>query len=406
MKRAVLNIFLTLALTLALAVTAFAQDEPDRFAGREVPESVEALKLDTPVELSDVAGPTLDRSLIGAEGESKVIIRLSADSVAEAKGKGKALGLAKKEVDSQQDAFLSRVYQVDPNARVVGEVQLVLNAVFLEVDSAALPKLAQDPAVVRIAPVADYELDLSETVPQIGAAAVQAAGIDGSGVRVAVLDSGIDYYHAALGGSGDPADYAADDPTIIEAGTFPTAKVVGGYDFTGSVWPAGPELPDPDPLDDGPEAGHGTHVGHIVGGVGGVAPGADLYAVKVCSSISTACSGVALIQGMEFAADPDGDGDPADHVDVINMSLGSDYGQPFDDDLAVAVDNATSVGILTVASAGNGADKPYVNGTPASAATALSVAQTQVTSAALQLITVGGVDYPAVFQPWSVPPAG
>ena len=406
MKRAVLNIFLTLALTLALAVTAFAQDEPDRFAGREVPESVEALKLDTPVELSDVAGPTLDRSLIGANGESKVIIRLSADSVAEAKGKGKALGLAKKEVDSQQDAFLSRVYQVDPNARVVGEVQLVLNAVFLEVAAAALPKLAQDPAVVRIAPVADYELDLSETVPQIGAAAVQAAGIDGSGVRVAVLDSGIDYYHAALGGSGDPADYAADDPTIIEAGTFPTAKVVGGYDFTGSVWPAGPELPDPDPLDDGPEAGHGTHVGHIVGGVGGVAPGADLYAVKVCSSISTACSGVALIQGMEFAADPDGDGDPADHVDVINMSLGSDYGQPFDDDLAVAVDNATSVGILTVASAGNGADKPYVNGTPASAATALSVAQTQVTSAALQLITVGGVDYPAVFQPWSVPPAG
>ena len=109
---------------------------------------------------------------------------------------------------------------------------------------------------------------------------------------------------------------------------------------------------------------------------------------------------------MEFAVDPDGDGDPSDHVDIINMSLGALYGQPFDDDLSVAVDNATALGVLTVASAGNSADKPYVTGTPSSAATALSVAQTQVPSAALQLIDVDGVDYPAVFQPWSVPLAG
>jgi minor extracellular serine protease Vpr len=42
-------------------------------------------------------------------------------------------------------------------------------------------------------------------------------------------------------------------------------------------------MPDPDPLDDGSAAGHGTHVGHIIGGMGGVAPGVDLYAVKICS---------------------------------------------------------------------------------------------------------------------------
>ena len=70
---------------------------------------------------------------------------------------------------------------------------------------------------------------------------------------------------------------------------------------------------------------------------------------------------------MEFAADPNGDGKVKDRVDIINMSLGSDYGQPFDDDLSAAVDNATAFGILTVASAGNGSDKPYVAGTPASA---------------------------------------
>ena len=66
--------------------------------------------------------------------------------------------------------------------------------------------------------------------------------------------------------------------------------------------------PDPDPLDAGTGGGHGTHVAHIIGGVGGVAPGVSLYAVKVCSSVSTSCSGIALIQGMEFAVDPNGDG--------------------------------------------------------------------------------------------------
>jgi hypothetical protein len=111
---------------------------------------------------------------------------------------------------------------------------------------------------------------------------------------------------------------------------------------------------------------------------------------------------------MEFAADPNGDGRPNDRVDVINMSLGSSYGQPFDDDLAAAVDNATKLGILTVASAGNSADKPYANGTPAGADTALSVAQTAVPSGfqpLMQITAPAGITgtFPAVFQPWSAP---
>jgi len=220
-----------------------------------------------------------------------------------------------------------------------------------------------------------------------------------------VLDSGIDYLHEAFGGSGNPADFAANDPDVIEPGSFPTARVVGGYDFVGSNWPNAPEAPDPDPLDKGSGGGHGTHVADIIGGSKGVAPGVDLYGVKVCSSVSSSCSGIALIQGMEFAADPDGDGDPSDRVDIINMSLGSSYGQAFDDDLALAVNNATALGILTVASAGNSSDKPYATGTPSAAATAISVAQTQVPSAGLQLISAAGSDYAAVFQPWSASPA-
>lgn len=409
MKRKMVYALMAAVLIFANTASVFAQEGgPDRFTGRELPANLEALRLDSPVQAQDIMGNVLDRSLIGVSGSSRVIIRLSAEAGADAFSRGSDTHKAKDTVKAQQDAFINRVLQVDPSARVIGRVQLVMNAVFVEVDASALPTLAEDSRVLRIAPVGNYEMDLSETVPYIGATAVQTAGYDGSGVSVAVLDSGIDYFHAALGGSGNPADFAANDPNVIEPGSFPTAKVVGGYDFVGSDWPNTPEAPDSDPLDDGPGGGHGTHVGHIIGGVGGVAPGVDLYAVKVCSSVATSCSGIALIQGMEFAVDPNGDGKTKDHVDIINMSLGSQYGQPFDDDLSYAVNRATLLGVLTVASAGNSGDKPYANGTPASAATALSVAQTSVPSAFLQFMRVNspaGIagDYLAVFQPWSAP---
>jgi len=409
MKRKFFYVLMALVLILSSTSAVFAQQGgPDRLTGRELPAKLEELRLDTPVEMDGLSANVLDEALFGAEGPSKVIIQLSADSGATAFAKGKDEAKAKNIVMLQQAAFLNSVFAVDPNANILGQVQLVLNAVFVEVDASVLPLLAQDTRVVRIAPVGNYEIDLSETVPYIGATAVQANGITGKGIKVAVLDSGIDYTHAALGGSGNPADFAANNPDIIEPGTFPTAKVVGGYDFVGSNWPNVAEAPDPDPLDKGAGGGHGTHVAHIIGGVGGVAPGVSLYAVKVCSSVSTACSGIALIQGMEYAADPNGDGKVKDRVDLINMSLGSDYGQPFDDDLSVAVNNATKFGILTVASAGNGSDKPYVAGTPANASTALSVAQTSVPSAFLPLMQVIAPapivgQYPAIFQPWSAP---
>ena len=406
MNKLLLSLAVGSVLTVSSVASAQDQARADRLSAQALPASIQSLKLDSPVSMGGVDPASLARSPLFVDGDNKVLIRLASPSVAKQKARGKSAQKARQALQDEQADLLAEVLALDPNARILGQTQLVLNAVFVEVDRSALDALAGNPAVQRIVPVANYELDLSETVPYIGATAVQADGVDGSGVSVAVLDSGIDYYHAALGGSGNPADYAADDPNIIEPGTFPTAKVVGGYDFVGSLWPAAPEAFDPDPLDDGPAAGHGTHVAHIIGGAGSVAPGADLYGVKVCSSISSSCSGLALIMGMEFSVDPDMDGDPSDAVDIINMSLGSSYGQAFDDDLSAAVDNATALGVLTVSSAGNGSNKPYVNGTPSSAPTALSVAQTQVPSAALQLITVDGEDYPAVFQPWSVPLAG
>ena len=403
-KKTILILFLLGLLVFSLPTSA--QTGPDR--DRPIPDAIAGLKLAQPVEVTNLSLGVLDTSLAGVNGEQRVIIRLSTASVGEQKKLGSEARNVKGQIEAEQDALLARIRAVDPNATVLAQLQVVMNALLVEVDAAALTQLAKDPAVIRIAPVGSYEIDLADTVPYIGASAVQAEGIDGSGIRVAVLDSGIDYTHAALGGSGDVADFTGNDPNVIEPGTFPTAKVVGGYDFVGSNWPNTPEQPDPDPLDDGPANGHGTHVSDIIGGTYGVAPGVDLYAVKVCSSVSTSCSGVALIQGMEFAVDPNGDGDPHDHVDIVNMSLGSNYGQPFDDDLSLAVDNASDIGVLTVASSGNSSDKPYITGSPAAAETALSVAQTAMPRDFLPFMeavapaSIAG-NYRAVFQPWAAP---
>ncbi|MFK7828258.1 MAG: S8 family serine peptidase [Congregibacter sp.] len=406
-QRARTNLYRGLALALATMAPGFiaSSQAQDRLADRMAVASSErfaALKLATPLQQGLV-----DSGALTPTQRINVLVRLTGEPAARLSDTSQAAILARKaELEAQQSSFLSRAEQLAPGFRSVTSTQMVLNAVILEVEAGQVATLLGDNAVSGVTRVNDYELDLSETVPYIGAAAVQAAGVDGSGVKVAVFDSGIDYYHAALGGSGDTAEYEADNPNIIEPGTFPTAKVAGGFDFTGSVWPDGPETPDPDPLDDGPASGHGTHVADIIAGIGGVAPGADLYSIKVCSSISSSCSGIALIQGMEYAVDPNGDGDVSDAMDIINMSLGSNYGQPFDDDLSTAVDNATALGVLTVASAGNSSDKPYITGTPSAAPTALSVAQTQVPSAELPFITVDGVEYQGVFQPFSVPPTG
>jgi minor extracellular serine protease Vpr len=407
------NGLLILALAMSMSSSAIAQEKPDR----QLPESVSVLKMDDPLVLEEAqVVMKIESSLLSAEGKQRVSVRLSEPEVAQVAAKSANRGEQQRQlarVKAQQENAAAKAVRMDADLRVLGTAQKALNVLLLEVDAAALREIAALPEVVSISKIKDYELDLSETVPYIGATAVQAMGYDGSGVRVAVLDTGIDYLHWNLGGSGDPAEFAANDPTIIEPGTFPTAKVVGGYDFVGDLWPSlGPEMPDPDPLDSGPGRGHGTHVADIIAGKSadgmhvGVAPNADLYAVKVCSSVSTSCSGVALLQAMDFVLDPNGDGDLSDRVDIVNMSLGSVYGQAYDDDLSMAVENAAAVGVLTVASAGNSADKPYVTGSPAASPSALSVAQTNVPSALQPLLeivsptAIAGL-IPAEHQPWS-----
>ena len=297
------------------------------------------------------------------------------------------------DVQSHQDSLMRRILAM--GGKEMGRVRVVYNAVIVRVDASKLQTIASDPEVAAIRPVGQYQVRDSDTNPYIGATAVQHEGIDGTGVRVAVLDSGIDYTHKDLGGPGTAAAYqaaAGSAPDYANAASlnkyFPTSKVVGGYDFVGDTWkgdgtPNDVLTPDPNPID---IQGHGTHVSDILGGRSkdgthvGVAPGVELYAYKVCSSVTVECNGVALLEGLERALDPNGNGSIDDAVDIVSLSLGKPYGQ-IQDDLSYASANAVHAGVVVVAASGNDGDKPYVTGSPGSTPEVISVAETVMPNA-------------------------
>jgi subtilisin family serine protease len=218
----------------------------------------------------------------------------------------------------------------------------------------------------------------------IGAHKVQTElGVKGQGMRVGILDTGIDYTHAMFGGTGTEEAFNENNPDEVEEGSFPTAKVAGGIDLVGTKYNSGaPDFelhvpkPDADPIDEG---GHGSHVGGTVAGIGdgintysGVAPEATLYAIKVFGAEGSTGDAV-IIAALEYSADPNKDDDPADQLDVINLSLGSSYGTPHIL-YSLAMKNLVIGGTTVVASGGNSGHKSYIVGAPGTTTEAISVA--------------------------------
>lgn len=309
-------------------------------------------------------------------------------------------------VKAQQDKVIGQARGL--GAKALGRASRAANVVAMTIPANKLADLVKISGVVSVKPMAKYETQadaggsgsLAQAADYLQATAPRQQGIDGRGVKVAVLDSGVDYTHAYLGGPGTTAAYEA---CFAQATTLPTGacaalfgptapKVKGGYDFVGETWDGSvdpTEDPDPNPID---EEGHGTHVSDIIGGRSadgthkGIAPGVDLYAVKVCSAVATSCSGVAILQGIDWSMDPNGDGDISDAMDVMNLSLGSSYGQE-QDDSTVAINTAVRAGIVAVISAGNSADRPFIVGSPSTAERAISVAQTALPDDKLYTIT-------------------
>ena len=298
-------------------------------------------------------------------------------------------------IKGAQQRVLARLASFGRNARVLYTVQTAYNGIAARVDASVVPQLRNHADVKGVYALPIHTIDNSSSVPFIKGASAWSAtsGASGDGVRIAVIDTGVDYLHANFGGPGTAAAFTANNRNIIEPGTFPTAKVVGGLDFAGDAYTgANAPIPDPDPLDCN---GHGSHVAGTATGFGvngdgttflgpwdgstpfssftigpGVAPRAQLYALKVFG-----CSGSTGLttQAINWAVDPNGDGDPSDHVDVINMSLGSNFGTA-NDASAAASSNAVLAGVIVVTSAGNSGDTHFITSSPGTSTRAISVA--------------------------------
>ena len=168
----------------------------------------------------------------------------------------------------------------------------------------------------------DAELDDSWGAKRIGAGIVHDAGSKGTGIKVAIIDTGIYTDH-------------------------PDLRVLGGMNYvpkmTGPPWK---RLPDPDDRDD--DNGHGTHCAGIVAaldddsGVVGVAPEADLYALKILGGDNSGFISN-VIAALQWAAE--------NGIEVTNNSYGT--GDDPGDLFRSAFDNSANAGILHVCAAGN-----------------------------------------------------
>jgi minor extracellular serine protease Vpr len=300
-------------------------------------------------------------------------------------------------INEEQQAVEKELKALSPKVQIIFKYKMVLNGLAVlapielesKIKNLAVVAYAESsgqfsrPLIEEISnSFSNQDLNERNSVKFIGAENLNSRGIKGRGVRVGVIDTGIDYTHSMLGGVGTEEAYLAVNPSTSNAG-FPNSKVVGGVDLVGSKYnAASPDfntrlpMPDMNPLD---EAGHGTHVAGTVAGIGdgvstynGVAPEADLYAIKVFGAEGST-SDYVVIAALEYSADPNADGNATDQLDVVNLSLGSSYGNP-----AIlygeAVKNLVNGGTVVVASAGNSGHKDYIVGAPGTSDSALSVA--------------------------------
>lgn len=325
------------------------------------------------------------------------------------------------------------------NSKVLYKTTNALPGVALQGDADSLRALASRDDVVKISAIIPKTRNNKGTVIDTGTVQAWAAQKQtGKGVTIAVIDSGLDYTHAAFGGPGTKEAYkkakASKDMPSADSGLYDPKKYKGGWDLVGDDYNAASPLasipqPDSNPLDC-ELGGHGTHVAGTAAGYGvdedgktfrgdyeslnddlvnamrigpGAAPEAGVVSLRVFG-----CEGSTNVVGeaLDRVLDPNGDGDFSDRAQIVNMSLGS-TNTPADDPEADMVDALTKQGILTVIASGNSGDITDIGGAPGVAPSSLTVANSVGSQGAADALTVTkpedlAKDYPGQLSgyPW------
>ncbi|MGH1468972.1 MAG: S8 family serine peptidase [Bdellovibrionales bacterium] len=318
----------------------------------------------------------------------------------------------KRRVLAEQEDFELKLKGISSDIKVLFRYRMVLNAVVVQapqeyaeqiqglpIDFMEADKRFHSPKSIAMRPLQE---ESEEEVAEIGdKTSMTSVGVDkihellkvldkegklvavkGKGIKVGVIDSGIDYTHKMLGGSGDVEEYKNIDASKAYKG-FPNSKVAGGHDFVGAeygsshIYEHNIPVPDENPLD---YSGHGTHVAGTVAGEGdgrntydGAAPEAELYALKIFGDNRSGTSDSVVIAALEYAVDPNGDLSVDDKLDVVNLSIGSAYGEVHSL-YGEALENLGKAGVVSVVSAGNDGAVPNIVGDPGSADAAITVA--------------------------------
>jgi len=301
-----------------------------------------------------------------AKERVKVVVTMDVESVAQVRARTPGHVISRQDHDAVHTQVARQHAAVEPmiaarGGRVLAHYRDAMNGMKVEIARGEISGLSNLPGVVQVVGVPKYNIKNVVSVPFIGAPEVWQGipGFRGEHVKIAIIDTGIDYTHANFGGPGTVAAFAAAaatsaapaDPKLFG----PNApKVKGGTDLVGDDYDAditgSVPVPDPNPLDCN---GHGSHVSGTAAGFGvtndgatyhgpyneaayaagfgigpGVAPLADLYMVRIFG-----CTGSSdvVTDAIEWAVDND--------MDVISMSLGGDYGSRTSAD-AIASDNA------------------------------------------------------------------
>ncbi|WP_067728522.1 S8 family serine peptidase [Oceanobacillus damuensis] len=252
------------------------------------------------------------------------------------------------EVEGDPNVHKQYIEAYHPFIDVVAVYEKVFNGLALQGSTAKLERMESLEFIKHIHAVQQYEAIewKKPKASQEEAAqpyAINSTEYTGKGVKVGIIDTGIDYEHPDL-----------------------QHNYQSGFDLV--------DLDD-DPMESQPEQGmptsHGTHVAGIIAADGelkGVAPDAEIYAYRALGPGGTGTS-VQVLAAMEKAVE--------DGVDVINLSLGNNVNIP-DYPTSIAVNRASNLGIPVVIANGNSGPDDWTVGSPATADKALSVGASTV----------------------------
>lgn len=248
------------------------------------------------------------------------------------------------EVEGDPNEVQAQIAQVLPNSHFRKTFQSLFTGFSMQVKKADLALLEDIAGIKRVDPLRTYEATLDESVPFIGGDDVRGKldergqRLTGKGIKIAVIDTGIDYNHPDL-----------------------KRNYKGGFDVIDK---------DSDPMETTKEQGlstiHGTHVAGIIaanGKIKGVAPEAEIYAYRALGPGGKGTT-EQVIEAIEKAVE--------DGVDIINLSLGNTVNGP-DWPTSIALDKAVEKGIVAVTSNGNSGPNMWTVGSPGTSLKAISV---------------------------------